>query len=81
MLDAYQIHDRFIEEDIKGHWEELMGKMIANRTLDVYIRNKKLFLRLDSSVLKQDLLLMKSPLLAKINERAGKELVLDLVVL
>ncbi len=81
LLKAYHIKDKFAENDVIAHWEDLMGKVIANRTTDIYIRDKKLFLRVNSSALKSELILMKSSLIQRVNERAGSVLVEDIVLL
>jgi predicted nucleic acid-binding Zn ribbon protein len=81
LLKAYHIKDKFMENDVITHWEELMGKMIANRTTEIYIRDKKLFLRLNSAVLKSELLMMKSSLMQRINEHAGTVIVEEIVFL
>lgn len=80
MLEVYRIKDKFLEENIKYHWEEIVGKMIAARTQEVYIKNQKLFLKVDSSVLRQELMMMRSNLVDKINEAAGKQIVTDVVL-
>lgn len=81
LLKAYHIKDKFAENDVIAHWEELMGKVIANRTTEIYIRDKKIFLRVNSAVLKNELMMMKNSLLQRVNERAGVILVEDMVLL
>ncbi|MFM6976813.1 MAG: DciA family protein, partial [Sphingobacteriaceae bacterium] len=52
LLQVYKLRRRFDETSLIAAWPELMGSAIANRTKEIYIRDKKLFLRLESSVIK-----------------------------
>lgn len=79
MLRVYKIKRKFDETALIAAWPELMGKAVANRTSQLYIRERKLFIRLESSVLKNELLMIRSQILDKLNERAGSK-VLDEIV-
>jgi predicted nucleic acid-binding Zn ribbon protein len=81
LLDAYRIRGAYKQADVIGHWEEIAGKVIADRTKDLYLREKKLFLRVDSAALKGELIMMKSTLLNKVNEHAGMLLAEELILL
>ena len=41
LLDTYKLSDQFIVEKIKINWPELVGKVIANRTDEINIRQQK----------------------------------------
>lgn len=81
MLDVYRLRKKFDETALIAAWPELMGNSIASRTTQLYIADKKLFVRVESSVIKNELLLMKSQILEKMNDRAGKVVITSLVVL
>lgn len=81
MMQVYKLKRKFDETSIVALWPELMGTPVANRTKEVFIRNKKLFLRIESSVVKNELLIMRSQIIEKINEKAGSELVTEMVFL
>ncbi|TSD64185.1 DUF721 domain-containing protein [Inquilinus sp. KBS0705] len=81
MLNVYKIKRRFDETGIVNHWPELVGKSVANRTKELFIRDKKLFLRIESSVIKNELVLMRSQIIQKINDEAKTELVEEIVFL
>lgn len=81
LLEVYHLKDKFTEVDIIHNWENIMGKMIANRTSEVFIKNKKLFIRLNSAVLKQEFLMMKANVLNKVNEHAGVVVAEELILL
>lgn len=65
---------------VLNHWEELMGKTIANRTKSIYIKNRTLFVILSSSVLRNELSMMRQEIIDAVNKHAG-ETIIDNVVL
>ena len=81
MLQVYKIKRRYDETGVKSSWPKLVGTAVANRTKDIYVYDKKLFLRIESSVIKNELLLMRDQIIQKINEEAKGILVEDIVFL
>jgi len=81
LLNVYRLKGKFDETSVIAYWPELMGKSVANRTTQIYISQKKLFLRLESSVVKNELLMVRAGIIQKINERAGAEVITDIVFL
>ncbi len=79
MFDAYNIRDKFDKADIESSWEEIMGKPVANRTTKIYLKDKKLFVRLTSSPLAHELSISKQKVLDKFAQRFGEGKVIDLV--
>ncbi|WP_069660210.1 DUF721 domain-containing protein [Arcticibacter eurypsychrophilus] len=81
MLRVYKLKRKFDETSLVAAWPEMMGPAVANRTRQLYIRDKKLFIRVESSVLKNELLMIRSQILDKMNERAGADVLEDIVFL
>jgi predicted nucleic acid-binding Zn ribbon protein len=81
MLNVYKIKRRYDETGVVAAWPELVGKSLANRTKELFIRDKKLFLRIESSVIKHELMLMRSQIIDKINAEAKGILVEEIVFL
>lgn len=79
LLKVYKLKRKFDETALIVAWPELMGRAVANRTSQLYIRERKLFIRVESSVLKNELLMIRSEIVRKMNERAGSS-VLDEIV-
>ncbi|MEX2485733.1 MAG: DUF721 domain-containing protein [Brumimicrobium sp.] len=77
MLKAYGLDSKMKEMDIINSWEELMGKAVSNRTDKVYIQNKVLHLKLNSSVMRDELLFGKKVIIERVNQKAGYEIVTD----
>ncbi len=78
MLRSYGLGDKLDEMSLVKSWEELVGKMIANHTKDIYFNKGVLYVQLDSSTLRQELSYVKSDLIQKLNDKAGKVMVKDI---
>jgi predicted nucleic acid-binding Zn ribbon protein len=65
---------------IINHWEELIGKAIAKRTTSIYIKKKTLFVSLNSSVVKNELMMMRQQIIDAINKQAGEILIEKIVI-
>jgi len=61
-------------------WEETVGKAIASRTSKIYIRDQVLYVHLNSSVVRSELLMLRQVLKEKLNEKAGSEVIKDIVL-
>ena len=81
MLQVYKIKRKYDETGIKTSWPELVGKSVANRTKEIYIHDKKLFLRIESSVIKNELIMMRTQIIDKINNEAKVILVEEIIFL
>ena len=66
--------------DAKEAWANLMGNGVNNYTTGVELKNETLFVSLSSSVLREELSLGKTKIIAMINEELGRELVKKLVL-
>jgi Dna[CI] antecedent, DciA len=47
------------EVGVINSWEEIVGKAISTRTTNIYIRDKVLFVHLSSSVVRNELLMLR----------------------
>ncbi len=69
------IERKLKEVDVVQSWEELLGKTIAHYTKSVSLKSKILFVEINSSVVKNELFMMREEIRRKLNEKAGEELV------
>lgn len=81
MMQVYKIKRKFDETGIIAHWPQLVGQSVANRTKELFIHDKKLFLRIESSVIKNELAMIRTQIIEKINTEAKTELVNDIIFL
>lgn len=81
LLSVYKLRGKYDQTSVVALWPELMGRAIANRTTQIYVTNKKLFVRIESSVIKNDLLMVRTGIIQKINERTGSEVITEIIFL
>ena len=79
-LKSYNLDKKYNEFKVINGWEELMGKAIASRTKEIFINKKVLHLKLESSVLRNELSHSKEVLINKVNDFAGFEMINDVVL-
>ena len=68
------------EIGVINSWEEIVGKAISSRTSKIYIKDQVLFVHLNSSVVRNELLMLRQTLKDKLNEKAGREVIKDIVL-
>ena len=81
LLNHYKLRGKYDETRVVTLWPEVMGTAVANRTKQVYVSNGKLFVRIESSVVKNELLMVKTAIMDKLNERAGSKVITEIVFL
>ena len=72
--------EKLAETSLIGSWEEIVGKAISTRTSKIYIKDHVLYVHLNSSVVRNELHMLKDSLKNKLNEKAGKPLIKDIVL-
>ena len=61
-------------------WKDLLGITISKKTKSLYIRKRKLFVTLHSSVARNELEMIKDSIVPKLNEAAGLNVIDDIVL-
>jgi len=61
-------------------WENVIGKNVANATTDLYIRNRKLFVHVRSSIVRSELMLIKTGLIQALNKEVKDKIIDDIVI-
>jgi predicted nucleic acid-binding Zn ribbon protein len=68
------------EISLISSWEEIVGKAIASRTSKIFIKDHVLYVNLNSSVVRNELLMLRQELKEKLNQKAGSEVITDIVL-
>ena len=84
ILDAFvrsnNLQQGLSEYRVTKGWGELLGKNVALATRSIYVKEGKLFVKLHSSVLRNELTMIKDDLIRRLNEYAGSEVITDVVI-
>ena len=81
LLKEYHLKPKFDEASVVASWERIVGKPVAKRTKRIYIRNKVLFIELDSPAMKSDLSFHKNHLLKTLETEFGKDVLKEIVLM
>jgi predicted nucleic acid-binding Zn ribbon protein len=79
LLDSYHLKERVNEFRLKENWEKIFGKTIAKYTRAISVRNKKLFVTIDSASLRQELTYNKPKMIERINESIAPGFVEEII--
>ena len=71
-LKALKIDDKLKEVRLIKSWDDIVGKTIARSTNDIYIQDRKLFVKLNSSVIRNELFMLRDGLKKALNDKAGE---------
>lgn len=78
LMAEYKIDGKLLEARLITAWPEVLGPL-AKPTDELYIKNKVLFVKLSSSVIRNELSMMRSNLVRRLNEKTGYEVIMDIV--
>lgn len=81
--EFFELHkgpDYLDEMKAVNSWGQVVGPFIASHTIDLCLRNKVLFVRVDSDVLRNELSYSRSELVGKLNDLVGKEVIKEMVL-
>lgn len=79
-IDEMKLGGKLSEVGIINSWEEIVGKAISSRTTRIYIKDHILYVHLNSSVVRNELLMLREVLMEKLNSRAGTEVVKEIIL-
>lgn len=61
-------------------WDNLMGEMITRYTGEKFIKNQTLYVKIINPALRQDLSMMKTHIVQRINQAVGSQVITDVKV-
>lgn len=79
-LKALKIDRKLKEVSLVKKWEEIVGKSVGLATKEIYIKDKKLFVYLKSSVVRNELDLLRDDIVKRLNEAAGEVMIEEIIL-
>ena len=68
------------EVKVINSWPKVVGSFIASHTIDLSIKDGRLFVRVDSDALRSELSYSKSLLMKNLNDLVGEEVITEIVL-
>lgn len=81
LIRAYQLQGKYDETRVLASWGKVMGKTIAGNTSNIFIKDGKLFVKIDSAPLRHELSMNKRKMIDLLNKDAGHPVVQEIVLL
>ena len=81
LVRAYRLQGKLNEVTVVSSWERVMGKAVALKTKEVFVKQGRLFVRLTSAPLKHELLMAKTRVAEMINAEVGEEVIKEVIFL
>lgn len=79
-IKEMNLGEKLSEAGVINSWEETVGKAISSRTTKIYIRDHVLYVHLSSSVVRNELLMLREVLREKLNQKAGTQAIKEIVL-
>jgi predicted nucleic acid-binding Zn ribbon protein len=78
-LQYFRLEDKLNETRLIQSWEKVAGALVAKHTKGLHIRNKILFVRIDSAALRNELCYSREKLIHDLNQEASSDVIEDIV--
>ena len=80
LVDTYRLKSRITQTKIELAWEKTTGAMIANYTSEIKVRNHKLYVKVDSAPLRQELSYGREKIIHTINQELGEAYLQEVII-
>lgn len=78
-LKAERLDTKMNELRVSSLWADVVGPGINRYTVDRYVKNGVLYVRLSSAPLRNELMLGRSILVKRLNDAVGAEVITDII--
>ncbi|MEN7550282.1 DUF721 domain-containing protein [Rapidithrix thailandica] len=81
LLKVYRLEKRYKNAVIINSWAEVMGNTVAKRTTNLFIKDKTLFVKINSAPLKSELNMSKTKIVQLLNQHVKEKVLEDIIFL
>jgi len=79
ILKESNLDSRLKEVDLINSWEKIIGKNVARTTTNIYIRNRILYVHLRSSIVRNELLMVRDGLKNALNREVNAKIIDNII--
>ena len=80
LIKSYRWTDKLDAVDVSSTWEDVVGGIFAKHTTNLFVKNRVLYVKLDSSVLRNELHMARTKIKDRINKKLGKKVIDEIVL-
>jgi predicted nucleic acid-binding Zn ribbon protein len=74
-LKALRLRGRVKEFELIRHWEEMLGPVISSKVSRIYIKDRVLYVQVQSAVLRNELFMQQEKIVSNLNEKSGQRII------
>lgn len=78
-LKTLKIDDKLKEVELIRSWEDVVGKTISRSTKNIFIKDRRLFVYLNSSIIRNELFMLRAGLKKALNDKVGQSMIDDII--
>lgn len=79
-IKSLDFEKKLLEVRLIDSWPHVVGMAIAKKTSKLVVKNKVLFVYLESSIVRNELLMIRESLVKALNERVGESIINEIVI-
>ena len=79
-LRAEGFETPLLQKRVIDSWEKVVGRTVASYTGEKFIKNQTLFVKIVNPALRQDLSMMRSQIVKRLNAEVGAMVIADLLI-
>jgi len=79
-LKDRNLDSKLAEIEAVNSWEAIIGKQIARATSSIYIKDGTLYVELKSSIVRNELFMIRNDIIRVMNERIGRKVIHSIVL-
>jgi len=79
-LKALKIDDKLKEVELIKSWEGIVGKTISRSTQNIFVHERKLYVKLNSSVIRNELFMLREGLKKALNDKVGQSIIDEVIL-
>jgi predicted nucleic acid-binding Zn ribbon protein len=78
-IGTFNLEQKLREARVMNAWDEILGPSFSSHTQRMYIRDRILFVQVNSAVVRNELIMMRERLVKALNEKAGKKVIEQII--
>jgi predicted nucleic acid-binding Zn ribbon protein len=80
LTSTLHLDKKLSEHRMINTWQEVVGTLVAKNTREIYIKDRVLFVHLSSSIVRSELMMIRSGLIKALNDKAGAKVIDEIVI-
>jgi len=80
IFDNPKLVKEYKKAKIINSWEKILGKQVAGATSKLYIRNRTLYVHFTSSIVRNEILMMKQAIIERLNNIVGEKVINEIIL-